>query len=209
MPVLLRLDSSADLVRSRTRVLTRAFAEAWQARGGDHTVVTRDLHREPLPHLTQTAQHWPEPLRAGELLDASRQSLQSEVIAELLAADVVLIGAPMYNYSMPSTLKAWIDLIHVPALTAPFDTATQPMKGRAAVVISARGAAYDAGTTQADWDHVTPPLALVLGEGLGMNVRIITVDRTLADRVPALDAGIAQRSLAAALAATTALAADL
>lgn len=209
MPVLLRLDSSADLAHSRTRLLTRAFVEAWHARGPGHTVLTRDLHTNPLPHMTQTAQHWPERLRGGETLDESRQSLQDEVIAELLSADVVVIGAPMYNYSMPSTLKAWIDLIHVPAITAPFDVQTQPMKGRTAILISARGAAYDAGTPQADWDHVTPPLALVLGEGLGMDVRIVTVDRTLADTVPALEPALAERSLAAALARTTALAAEV
>jgi FMN-dependent NADH-azoreductase len=94
-----------------------------------------------------------------------------------------VIGAPMYNYSMPSTLKAWVDLIHVPGVTAPFDQPTQPLAGRPVVIATARGAVYDPGTRTESWDHVIPPLQLVLGEGLGMTVHVVATSRTLADRV--------------------------
>ena len=93
------------------------FAETWRGLGDDHTVVRRDLHREPLPHLTDAAR-----LRVdGEASDAAAEKLQAELIAEVAAADVVVIGAPMYNWSLPSTLKAWIDYIHVLGTTVPFD----------------------------------------------------------------------------------------
>lgn len=198
MRTLLQLDSSADATNSRTRRLTARFAEVWQSRGAEYAVVVRDLHAQRLPHMTSTAQHWPPRLRGGIELDAVVESTQADVLEELMNADAVVIGAPMYNYSMPSTLKAWVDLIHVPGITAPFDSVTQPLAGRPAVVISARGAAYDVGTPQAMWDHVTPPLALVLGGALGMEVHVVTVDRTLADLIPALERDKAVQSLEAA-----------
>lgn len=209
MPVLLQLDSSADLETSRTRRLTAAVADAWHDRGDDRTVVHRDLHREPLPHLRTPAQHWPERLRDGAAVPAELEGLQRSIVDELLAADAVVIGAPMYNYSMPSTLKAWIDLIHVPGLTSPFDEQTRPLAGRPAVVVSARGAAYDEGTPTESWDHVTPPLRIVLGESLGMRVHVVTTSRTLSGRVPALGADRAAAELEAALRECRRLGAEL
>jgi FMN-dependent NADH-azoreductase len=99
---------------------------------------------------------------------------------------VLLIGAPMYNYSLPSTLKAWMDHIHVPGTTAPFDTTDQPLAGRPAIVATARGAVYDVGMPSEGWDHTVPPLRLILGDALGMDVSVIVTNLTLADTVPAL-----------------------
>jgi len=187
MPTLLHIDSSVNRQRSRTRELTAAFADAWRARGADHEVVVRDLGAAPLPHLADAALHWPERLRGGAPVPADAEALQTAVIDELLGADVVLLGAPMYNYSLPSTLKAWVDHIHVPGRTAPFDGADQqPLAGRPAVVVSARGASYDPGTPTADWDHELPALRLILEAALGMSVTELTVALTLSDSIPAL-----------------------
>lgn len=207
MPVLLQLDSSARYQESRSRLMTALCADTWRSRGDDYSVEYRDLHASPPPHMASTAQHWPTRLRGDEVLAPDVDSLQSELVGQLLRADALVIGAPMYNYSMPSTLKAWIDLIHVPGVTAPFDDSTQPMRDRPALIVSARGAAYDAGTPQADWDHGTSALALVLGEGLGMRVSVVAADRTLADLIPALDPERADASLAGARDATTRFAA--
>ena len=130
MPRLLHLDSSIDPARSRSRAITAAFVEAWRGRGDDFTVTSRDLHADPVPHLTSAASHWAPRLRQpGDVPPAAESALQQELLDELLAADVLLVGAPMYNYSLPSTLKAWIDHIHVPGITAPFDTTDQPHAG--------------------------------------------------------------------------------
>ena len=209
MPNLLHLDSSADLERSRSRAITRTFADAWLDLSDDHVVTYRDLHRERLPHLTDSSLHWPPRLRpAGARPPASDESLQQELLEELLAADVLLIGAPMYNYSMPSTLKAWIDHIHVPGVTAPFDTDSQPLAGRTAVIVSSRGASYDPGTPSDGWDHVVPPLQIILGSALGMNVSVITTSLTLAEDIPSLSGEIdrSRRELAEAHAQAAALA---
>jgi FMN-dependent NADH-azoreductase len=201
------LDSSASLDNSRSRQITATFAEAWRDRGPQYTVTYRDLHADPLPHLADAALHWPQRLRlagaqgagrtagAGQAAFEAAQALQDELIGELLAADVLLVGAPMYNYSVPSALKAWIDHIHVPGRTAPFDVATQPLAGRPAVIVSSSGGSYDAGSPTEGWDHAVPVLQLILGTALGMNVEVISTSLTLAETVPAL-AGQLDRSRA-------------
>lgn len=209
VPTLLHIDSSADLVTSRTRALTAEFAEAWASRGPEHSVIARDLHRNQLPHVQTVAQHWPERLRGGGAVPDGADALQQELIDELLSADVVVIGAPLYNYSMPSTLKAWVDHIHVPGLTSPFDEATQPLAGRPVVVVSARGASYDAGSPSESWDHGSAALKIVLGESLGMDFTVIATSRTLADIVPALGVEAAAGEFTAARARVRELASTL
>jgi len=187
MAHLLHLDSSADLENSRSRAIGASFAAAWLEADPQNTITHRDLHRDPLPHLADAALHWPERLRpAGSKPPADAVALQEKLIAELLAADVLLVGAPLYNYSLPSSLKAWIDNIHVPAVTAPFDVDVQPLAGRPAVIVTSRGGSYDEGTPTADWDHEVPALRLILGEALGMQLTVITTSLTLAEDVPAL-----------------------
>jgi FMN-dependent NADH-azoreductase len=187
MPRLLHLDASLDPRRSRSRAITAAFAETWSAHGDGFEVTHRDLHLDPVGHLTDAALHWPARLRPADAApDPAEEHVQQELIDQLLSADVLLIGAPMYNYSMPSTVKAWIDHIHVPGLTAPFDGDTQPMAGRPAVLVTSRGASYDVGTAREGWDHAIPPLELVLGTALGMEVSVIATNLTLADTVPAM-----------------------
>jgi FMN-dependent NADH-azoreductase len=187
MPRLLHLDSSADTTRSTSRELTRAFADAWRALGPSFDLTYRDLHADPVPHLAASALHWAPRLRhADEAPDPRACALQDQLVAELLAADVLLVGAPMYNWSIPSSLKAWIDHVHVMGLTAPFDTEERPLAGRPAVVVTTRGAGYGPGSPTEGWDHTVPPLELVFGQSLGMAVSVISAEFTLASRVPAM-----------------------
>jgi FMN-dependent NADH-azoreductase len=196
VPTLLRLDSSADLKASVSRELTAIFADTWRGLGPKHSVVERDLHSPPLPHLADASLHYAPRLRIeGESPDESAIRLQNELLAELHDADAVVIGAPMYNWSIPSTLKAWLDHVHVLGTTVPFDTKDQPLAGKSVVVISSRGAAYDPGTPDAEKDHTLPPIVAVLGTSMGMDVSTVTVQLTLAGRVPAM-APLAQRAQA-------------
>jgi len=182
MPHLLQIDSSADLRHSESRAHTRLFAEGWRARGAEYTVAHRDLHVHPLPHLEDAALHWSTDMRReGDRVSRGAELLQDEIVDELLAADAVVIGAPLYNYSLPSTLKAWIDRIHVPGRLA---GEVQPLAGRPVVAIVTRGAAYEGETR--DWDHGSPVLELILQAALGMNLTLVTQSITLADRVAPL-----------------------
>ena len=187
MPHLLHLDSSADPRSSASREVTAAFVRGWRARGAEFTVTSHDLQAEQPPHLPDAALHWAPRLRtAGETVDPAAEARQQEYLDELLAADVLLVGAPMYNWSLPSTLKAWVDHVHVLGTTVPFgEYEARPLAGRAAVVVSSRGASYEGGE-QAGWDHTVPPLELVLSRSFGMAVSVITLQLTLAERVPAM-----------------------
>ncbi|MGN6326344.1 FMN-dependent NADH-azoreductase [Pseudolysinimonas sp.] len=210
MPTLLRIDSSASGERSRSRAVTSAFTDAWTALGPDHAVVARDLHADPPPHLPSSALHWPAGEMPGER-PAAWEAGQRTYIAELLAADVVLVAVPLYNYSMPSTLKAWVDHVHVPGVTAGFPPEELPLRGRPVVLVSSRGAAYGGSGSPLDWDHGTAALEVVLGASMGMVTQRIVAQLTLADDVEALADRRAEgrASLDAALERARALAADL
>ncbi|MGB3244129.1 MAG: NAD(P)H-dependent oxidoreductase [Sulfitobacter sp.] len=104
----LRIDSSANLETSITRDLTdRIIAEL-----GDDAVVIRDLARTPLPQITHTwadARMVPKADRNGEQSAVLEQS--DALIAEIKAADTIVIGVPVYNFTIAASLKAWIDLV--------------------------------------------------------------------------------------------------
>jgi len=187
MPTLLQLDSSADATGSVSRAVTATFADTWTGLGDDHVIIRRDLHADPLPHLADASLHWPARLRSpGANPPADAEALQQQIIDELISVDAVVIGAPMYNYSLPSVLKVWLDYIHIPGVTTPFDNDSQPMAGKPAVIISSRGGIYDPGSANADWDHTVPPLQIILGNALGMDVSVIKVSRTLSGVVPSM-----------------------
>ena len=213
MPSLLRIDASIDERGSRSRAITTAFDEAWRQRGPEFTVTRLDLHRDPVPHLSDPALHWAPRLRQeGAAPSPDSERVQQRILEQLFAADVLLLGVPLYNYSLPSTLKAWLDHVHVPGTTAPFgDDDTRPMAGRDAVLVSSRGASYDPGSPTEGWDHAIPPLQLVLGEALGMRVHVLTTSLTLAGSIPAMaeHAARADEEFATATAAAVELARTL
>ena len=105
---LLHLDSSALSGNSVTRELTAAIVARWQDKLPQLQVEYRDLDSQPLPHLTARSLVQAD---SAEAADAAR------TMEQFLAADVLVIGAPMYNFSIPSTLKAWIDRVAVAGKT--------------------------------------------------------------------------------------------
>lgn len=208
MTTLLRLDSSAGGARSRSRMITAAFADAWQTAGPDRTVVTRDLHADPPAHLPSSALHWGAGQVAGERPPAWEQA-QRDYLDELLAADLLLIGVPLYNYSMPSTLKAWVDHVHVPGETAGLPEL--PLRGRHAVLVSARAGRYGTEASPDAWDHGTAALEVVLGMSMGMTTHRIVTEGTIAFDLDQFAEGRdeAQASLDAAIRAARELAREL
>ncbi|WP_197684034.1 FMN-dependent NADH-azoreductase [Allokutzneria albata] len=185
---LLHLDSSAERSTSRSRAITAAFASAFRAAAPGNVVVHRDLHADPLPHLPDASLHWAQGLRQADASpDQAAEDLQRRLVAELLSADVLLIGFPLYNYSLPSSLKAWLDHIHVPGTTAPSAISGAPLAGRPAVLVTTRGGDYDDGSVNEGRDHATPVLELILGEEMGMAVTVITTSLTLGTQPEQVD----------------------
>jgi FMN-dependent NADH-azoreductase len=87
------------------------------------------------------------------------------LVEEFLGASAYLFAVPMYNYSMPSVFKAWLDHIMIPGRT--FGMADAPAAGRPAVLVSARGGGYGPGSPQHGKDFVVPALETILGDALG------------------------------------------
>lgn len=203
MPHLLHIDSSAS-PSSTSRELADAFRTVWTQENPQGIVTYRDLSAAPVPHLTTagvSAGFTPAETHSQELRDATR--LREELIEELLAADTVLVSTPMYNWSIPSTLKAWIDQVVVSNRTITIDGSPGPLAGRAATIVASYGGGYMPGTPREGADHCTPYLQTVFGMGFGMQVEVITAQLSFAFRVPAMAdlRGVAEQSRAAAFAA--------
>lgn len=192
MQRLLHIDSSARPGRagqhphgSHSRRLSHAFVTRWlQAHPGD-PVVYRDLGiRPPTPvqHEWIPAAFTPAPQRSPAQHAALKES--DSLVRELQDADVVVIGMPMYNFGMPSTLKAWVDAIVRIGLSFDVDPARpDPYIGlladrpRRAVILTARGAhGFDAGGAQAAMNHADTALRDVLGFVGITDVEVVAIE---------------------------------
>ncbi|MBK8162301.1 MAG: FMN-dependent NADH-azoreductase [Gammaproteobacteria bacterium] len=162
---LLHIDSSILGTQSVTRQLGQELVDQWRLRHPGIEVTHRDLAVSAPGHLTAEAlsarQVTPEqrsPAQQAEL------ALGEELLAEFIAADVIVLGAPMYNFSIPSQLKAWLDRVLVAGRTFRY-TEQGPVGlagGRQVVIVSARGGVYSAGPAQA-MDHQESYLKAALG----------------------------------------------
>lgn len=162
---LLRIDSSARR-SSVSRHLTSKFVEAWKKENPAGEVVERDLAATPLPLITD---EWIQAAYAdpSKLTAAQRQALSASdaLIEELVAADVIVFGVPMYNFTIPSPLKAWIDQVVRLGKTFGYDANGRKglLSGKGVVVITSRGGAYSAGMPSAQFDYQEPYLRHILG----------------------------------------------
>jgi FMN-dependent NADH-azoreductase len=185
MATLLHIDTSLNGENSHSRTVTAAFRRAWESENPLSSVIYRDLDADPLPHLRAPAYY------AGYTTPADQSpeeraafALRAELIEEAESADVILLGAPMYNYAIPSTLKAWID--HVFAVGRTSMTEHPSLAGKPAIVVTSRGGSYQEGTPQHGNDYVQTYLQQALGAGLGLDVTFIVPELTLAPTVPAM-----------------------
>jgi FMN-dependent NADH-azoreductase len=134
----LHIDSSINGENSASRVISSSIVAQLKNATPGERLVYRDLAAEPLPHLT---------------LDAFADT---SVLDEFLAAETVVIGAPMYNFTLPTQLKAWIDRIVVAGRTFRYteNGAEGLAKGKRVIIALARGGIYDAGSPAAALEHL-------------------------------------------------------
>ncbi|MDX8034014.1 NAD(P)H-dependent oxidoreductase [Lentzea sp. BCCO 10_0856] len=167
MTNLLHIDTSIRYEGSVTREISSQFADVWRTVNPGGGYAYRDLHASPIPHH-----------------DGTDQGISADLIAEVDAADVILIGAPMYNFSIPSTLKAWIDRVATSEHFARED-GTFAWGGKRVVVVTARGGSYKPGTPREGFDFQEPYLRAVLSMvGLDHDLQFVHAELTLADVVP-------------------------
>jgi FMN-dependent NADH-azoreductase len=152
---ILHIDSSIQGELSVSRRLSAAIT-ARLAAAGDGTVVYRDLARDPLPQFSADVaaalQQPPPASHADAPVDACRVA---RAVDELLAADTIVLGAPMYNFSVPTQLKSWLDAIAVPGKTFSYgpDGVQGLLGDKRVIVASARGGIYSAGSPAAAAEH--------------------------------------------------------
>lgn len=204
MSHLLHLDSSPRGERSHSRQLSGEFVSSWKALHPTDEIVYRDLGRAPVPHIeeqTIVAAFTSPDERTPTLREALRVS--DELIAELLDAERYVLGVPMYNFSIPAMLKAYIDLIIMPGRTFTIDSDGSYrglVQGKKMLIITSRGGLYQPGSPGAALDVQEPFLRIAFGfigitditfihaEGLNTDLReqsLTEVQRTLAERVGA------------------------
>lgn len=168
MTTLLRIDASAQLEeRSLTRHLTGLFTRSFLAEAPETKVITRDVGLNPIPAIDHKFIHAAfTPPEEREPWMSDRLALSDDLIEEVAAADILVMGAPMYNYGMPTALKGWIDHIARIGRTFSFDlargdTPIEPiLSGKRLVVLSSRGEfGFAPGGVRAHLNALDPALA--------------------------------------------------
>lgn len=180
---LLHVDSSITGDNSASRKLTQQIVAAWTAKHSDTEVEYLDLVAQAPNHFTMAAMAPRTGQTEGLSAEQTAENAVSEqLVSQFLAADVIVIGAPFYNFSIPSQLKAWIDRLAQPGRTFRY-TATGPeglAKGKTVIIASSRGGLYSTSEAGQSMEHQESYLKVVLGffgitdvrfvraEGLGM-----------------------------------------
>jgi FMN-dependent NADH-azoreductase len=188
MTHLLHIDASIRSGESVTRQLTAEFVTQWRQNHPDAGYTYRDLGTEPIPHITHPVREWLfDP--SGDLhgVTPEEQVLTEAVIAEVREATTIVLGIPMYNYTIPSSIKAWIDRLVIPAHMLPPGAESGTLSGKNVIVVTARGGSYAPGTPRDGWDHQAPYLKAVFSSiGLADNLKLVHAELTFAAIVPAM-----------------------
>lgn len=164
MLTLLHINVSARVERSLSRRLCHQFIEEWQMHCPQDRVMSRDLGKNPPPAI---AESWieavftpPENLSVSQKLEIA---LSNELIAEIEQANVIVLATPMYNYGMPSALKAWFDQVIRVNKTFSFDLARgdyplEPiLSGKTLVLLTSSGEfGFASGGIREQMNHLVP-----------------------------------------------------
>ena len=163
---LLHIDSAITGTASVSRQLTAQIVEAWKAKHADTQISYLDLVADAPGHFTLDAMA-PRTGQTEGLSEAQQHenAVSERLVSQFLAADVVVIGAPFYNFSIPSQLKAWVDRIAQPGRTFRY-TANGPeglAKGKIVIIASTRGGIYSTSEAGQAMEHQESYLQTVLG----------------------------------------------
>lgn len=177
---LLHVDSSPLAGQSVSRQLTAQIVRQWQADHPGTRVEYLDLATDAPNHLDQDSLGFRLAPGTPGLNDAQRRenAISERLVSQFLAADVVVVGAPMYNFTIPSQLKAWIDRLAQAGRTFKYtDQGAQGLAGgKTLVVASSRGGVYSNSAAAASMDHQESYLKTVFGFFGVTDVRIVRAE---------------------------------
>ena len=181
MATLLKIDSSPMGEHSISRKLTEQFASSWRKAHSGGAVVSRDLATTNIPAVNGLwvgAAYTPQDARNPEQQKAL--AISDALIAELQLANEYVIGVPMHNFGIPSTLKLWIDQVARAGKTFSYgaDGPKGLLTGKKATLLVASGGVYEHGTAMASLNFVTPYLRAVFGFLGVTDVTIIAAEGT-------------------------------
>lgn len=182
MSALYRVDSSIQGAHSVTRQVADEFERAWKGADPGGIVTRRDLVSTPLSPVM-----WQNALTAMEAGVSTSETEPATTLArqladEMVASDVILIGAPLYNWGPTPHMVCWIDLLWTDPRFAP---RTYPLAGKPVVLVTARGGDGSAGGGRDGWDNSVPYLQRTFGPDVfGGNLTLIETPLTLADHNP-------------------------
>jgi FMN-dependent NADH-azoreductase len=181
-----RLDSSIRNEGSVTRAIASTLESALVENLDDATVIRREIGLTPLPSdawaLSASTRMVPVDQQSPEQKQAV--GLSRTLGDELENADAYIFATPFYNFGVSQHVKTWVDLLITDPRFAP--GGAQPIAGRPAFVVIARGGGYGPGTPREGWDHATGWLRRVFGDVWGLDVHVIESELTLADVNPAM-----------------------
>jgi FMN-dependent NADH-azoreductase len=204
MSYLLHIDVSPFGDNSNSKPVAAAFSAAYRTAHPGETVVTRDLAKSPLDHLDSEsiyAGFTPEDARSESM--KKKDSLRIELIDEIIGAKAVVISTPMWNWAIPSVLKAYIDQIIYKGRLFPHGH--QLLAGKAITIVVATGSSYvGEGAAHPEMDHITSYLRLIFTVLGSTDVEFIYAENTMAGVVPGMEALIPAKELSKANALSSA-----
>jgi len=205
MAHILHIDSSPRGDRSFSRKFSYEFVTSWKTAHPDDTVTYRDLGHNPVPHVDESwiaAAFSPPQARTPELNQAIK--ISDELVDEFIAADRYVFGVPMYNFNIPSTLKAYIDqIVRVGRTFAVTEQGAFQglVSGKKMLIVTARGGSFTQGSPAAPYDYQEPYLKAIFGF-LGItDISLIHIENLSAgDDVREQSLAQAQKAIAQAVA---------
>lgn len=170
---------------STSRQVGAEYLSTWQLSNPQGVVIERDLTREAVPHLDAEAifsNYTPVENQSPSM--AKKLNYRMSLISELLSVDEILVSTPLWNWSIPSVLKSYIDQIVV---TGVLDNSKPGLQGKKVTFVVAQGGSYKEGTPKAGWDFATGYLELVAKALGATDIATILAEFTLAGTAPGMD----------------------
>ncbi|MCC2597468.1 FMN-dependent NADH-azoreductase [Pusillimonas sp. MFBS29] len=179
---LLRVDSSINGANSISRKLTQDIVDQWVAAVPGTQVETLDLAVDTPAHFSQDAMGFRLPPSDTELTEAQRRenALSEALVSQFLATDVIVVGAPLYNFSVPSQLKAWIDRLAQAGRTFKYTESgvVGLATGKTVIAALSRGGIYSNSEAGRAMEHQETYLKTIFGFFGITDIRIVRAEGT-------------------------------